>query len=70
MQLFRKKIEPRCAYCEKGAPIVAAQVACRRRGVVSAGEHCASFRYDPLKRVPPRPVKLATDPLQKEDFEL
>ena len=48
MQLFRKKIEPRCAYCEKGAPIGADQVACRRRGVVSAGEHCASFRYDPL----------------------
>ena len=69
MQLFRKKIEPRCAYCEKGA-IGADQVACRRRGVVSAGEHCASFRYDPLKRVPPRPVKLATDTLKKEDFEL
>ena len=32
MQLFRKKIEPRCAYCEKGAPIGADQVACRRRG--------------------------------------
>ena len=29
MQLFRKKIEPRCAYCEKGAPIGADQVACR-----------------------------------------
>ena len=70
MQLFRKKIEPRCAYCEKGAPIGADKVACRRRGVVSAGEHCASFRYDPLKRVPPRPVKLATDTLKKEDFEL
>lgn len=70
MQLFRKKIEPRCAYCKKGAPIGADQVACRRRGVVSAGEHCASFRYDPLKRVPPRPVKLATDTLKKEDFEL
>ena len=70
MQLFRKKIEPRCAYCEKGAPIGADQVACRRRGVVSAGEHCASFRYDPLKRVPPRPVKLATDTLKNEDFEL
>ena len=68
--LFRKKIEPRCADCEKGAPIGADQVACRRRGVVSAGEHCASFRYDPLKRVPPRPVKLATDTLKKEDFEL
>ena len=51
-------------------PIGADQVACRRRGVVSAGEHCASFRYDPLKRVPPRPVKLATDTLKKEDFEL
>ena len=70
MQLFRKKIEPRCAYCEKGAPIGADHVACRRRGIVSAGEHCASFRYDPLKRVPPRPVKLATDTLKKEDFEL
>ena len=70
MQLFSKKIEPRCAYCAKGAPIGADQVACRRRGVVSAGEHCASFRYDPLKRVPPRPVKLATDTLKKEDFEL
>lgn len=70
MQLFRKKIEPRCAYCEKGAPIGADQVVCRKRGVVSAGEHCASFRYDPLKRVPPRPVKLATDTLKQEDFEL
>ena len=70
MQLFRKKIEPRCAYCEKGAPIGGDQVACRRRGVVSAEEHCGSFRYDPLKRVPPRPVKLETEELTQEDFEL
>ena len=70
MQLFRKKIEPRCAYCEKGAPIGADQVACRRRGVVSAGEHCASFRYDPLKRVPPRPAVLDTEKLNEADFSL
>ena len=68
--LFRKNIEPRCAYCRKGSPISDREVACVKRGVVPIEGSCRAFRYDPLKRVPPRPVKLDTVPLSKEDFQL
>ncbi len=68
--LFRKDIEPRCAYCAKGSPISDREVACPRKGVVDASFHCSRFRYDPLKRVPPRPVKLETGKLTEEDFRL
>lgn len=37
---------------------------------MSAGSHCPSFRYDPLKRVPPRPAKLSGSGLKDEDFRL
>ncbi len=68
--LFRKKIEPRCAYCAKGSQINDEEVACVKRGIVSAGYHCRSFHYDPLRRVPPRPMKLETEKLKQEDFAL
>lgn len=68
--LFRKKIDPRCAYCEKGSRLNDTEVACVKCGVVPAEHHCGSFRYDPLKRVPPRPVKLHTEELNEEDFNL
>lgn len=68
--LFRKKIEPRCAYCKKGAPISEDEVACVKRGIVDAAHHCSAFSYDPLKRVPPRPVKLETGKLSAEDFSI
>ena len=54
--LFRKKIDPRCAYCVKGTRISDEEVACVKCGIVAAEHHCGAFRYDPLKRVPPRPV--------------
>ena len=68
--LFRKNIEPRCAYCQKGTPINEREVACVKRGIVPVEGSCRSFRYDPLKRVPPRPIKLDTEVLQQEDFKL
>ena len=69
--LFRKDIEPRCAYCAKGtAPSMTGRMACPRRGVVAAEYHCLWFKYDPLKRVPPRPVKLDTAGFREEDFQL
>ena len=58
---FRKDIEPRCAYCE---------VACSRRGVVDGSDHCRHFRYDPLRRVPPRPASLDPKAHSPEDFSL
>ena len=60
--LFRKDIEPRCAYCAQGVRM--------KKGIVAAENHCFRFRYDPLKRVPPRPAQLSTDGLKEEDFSL
>jgi len=68
--LFRKNIEPRCAYCQKGSPINEYEVVCVKKGIVPIESSCRAFRYDPLKRVPPRPAKLDTEPLSQEDFRL
>lgn len=68
--LFRKKMEPRCAYCAKGRKIGEDQVACVRRGIMAPEDSCGSFTYDPLRRIPPRPLKVTTDRLKQEDFEL
>ena len=70
MNLFRKDIEPRCAYCEKGSVINDREVVCPRKGVVAMEYHCGRFKYDPFKRVPPRPASLDTRRLSKEDFSL
>jgi hypothetical protein len=37
---------------------------------VPVEHHCRAFQYDPLKRVPPRPVPLNTERLKEEDFSL
>ena len=43
---------------------------CEKKGVMSAASHCRAFRYDPLKRVPPRPAKADFSKLKDEDFRL
>lgn len=53
---FRKDIEPCCSYCEFGSAISSDRAVCVKKGVVDAAGHCSRFRYDPLKRVPPRPA--------------
>lgn len=68
--LFRKHVEPRCAYCEKAVPVNEREMACVKRGIVAVEECCAAFRYDPLKRVPPRPAELNTQQFKEEDFTL
>lgn len=68
--LFRKGIDQRCAYCQRGAQINEREVACVKRGIVPVESCCRSFRYDPLKRVPPRPAALETARLKEEDFSL
>lgn len=58
-KLFRKNIEPRCTYCAYGTPLSdGSRLTCPRRGVVEATHHCRSFRYDPLRRTPPKPAAL------------
>ena len=68
--LFRKKIDPRCAYCAKGTRISDEEVACVKCGIVAAEHHCSAFRYDPLKRVPPRPKVQDFSKYDEKDFSL
>ena len=68
--LFRKDIDPRCALGARGSRSGEDKVACVKRGIVAPEYHCAAFVYDPLRRVPPRPMKLDTDKLTSEDFEI
>jgi hypothetical protein len=67
--VFSKHIDPRCIYCAWSEPLNVKEVACVKRGVVEAYYRCRSFRYDPFKRVPPRPAKLGKD-YKAEDLSL
>lgn len=69
-RLFQNKIEPRCAYCAHGRALTDQQIACPKKGVMSAASHCRAFRYDPLRRTPPRPAKAEFSGLKDEDFSL
>ena len=68
--LFRKDIDPRCSYCTKGCRISENEILCKKKGIVSPEYHCHAFRYDPLLRQPPHPVRLNTGHLSEEDFKL
>ncbi len=62
--LFRKDIEPACVYCCFARSGEEEEVICPKHGIRQAWQHCRSFRYDPLRRVPeaePVPV-LDVDP--------
>lgn len=69
-KLFQEKMEPRCAYCVRGAALEEGRVLCPKKGVMPAAGQCPSFQYDPLKRVPPKPAALDTSRLGEEDFRL
>ena len=66
--LFQKNIEPRCTYCQRGTPLDEEKILCTKQGVVAPGGSCRSFKYDPLKRVPPPPVAPDFSRLKDEDF--
>lgn len=68
--LFRKKIEPSCAYCVHGAPVDDVSVICVKKGIVKSWGKCRRFEYDPLKREPEAPSKPFTGGLNEKDFEI
>lgn len=68
--LFRKDIEPRCSYCKFATAIGSGSVACVKKGVLSEGDSCRSFDYDPFKRTPPAPAAPDFSKLKSEDFSL
>lgn len=82
--LFRRDIEPNCAYCEhaervngyggraddNGRRVSDTGLTCAKRGNVTPEGACKAFRYDPLKRVPPRPASLRLGKFREADFSL
>lgn len=57
-KIFRRDIEPACAYCTRANPLDAERMTCRKRGIVPQNWRCSAFRYDPLRRIPPKPAVL------------
>lgn len=70
LRVFKKTIEPDCAYCQRGKAIDQETILCKKRGVTAPGNACKAFRYDPLKRVPPRPFVPDLSRWTDEDFTL
>jgi len=69
MSIFKKDIDPRCGYCQKGKQISNNEIGCIHRGVVKPHYHCNKFIYDPFKRIPPKPAKLGKN-YSAQDFSL
>lgn len=70
MALFKKDIDPMCVYCAHGHDLSPDEVACVKKGIKAPTDHCRRFRYDPLRRIPPRPKKMDFSDLSPEDFSL
>ena len=68
--LFRKKIERSCTYCRYATKLNDSQVLCAKKGVVDAESACRRFRYDPCKRIPPKPKAIDFGQYDQEDFKL
>ena len=68
--LFRKDIEPRCAYCQFAAPAEDGVMICRKRGIVPEAHHCRKFKYDPLRRVPLRQTAPDFSKYDQQDYSL
>ncbi len=68
--LFRKNVAKFCAYCVHAGKVSEDQMICAKKGFVSSQDSCPRFRYDPLKRTPPRFSSKDFSAFDEEDFSL
>lgn len=68
--LFRKKIARSCTYCVHCAPMAEGRFVCAKKGILSHDSPCRRFRYDPLKRTPPRRKALDFSKYEQEDYSM
>lgn len=67
--LFGNRIQEACIYCEYSYPAGSDDaLLCFKKGIVRMDYSCAKFKYDPLMRIPHRPLEL--DSFQMNDFTL
>ncbi|MGN0448566.1 MAG: hypothetical protein ACI4GC_08480 [Acutalibacteraceae bacterium] len=64
-----KKYPKKCANCHFGrTPEDKEVVLCEKKGIMSPESSCRHYEYDPLRRVPAKP--LLQNDFKAEDFEL
>ena len=68
--LFRKKMERTCQHCRYGTRMNEDMMLCAKKGIVPQCDDCRKFRYDPFKRVPPKPRALDFTKYDEDDFSL
>jgi len=68
--LFDKKSYRFCVNCIYSAPMDEDTILCSKKGVLPADMHCLKFKYDPLKRTPPRKKQLDFSDVSNDDFTL
>ncbi len=69
--LFRKDIERNCSYCAYSAKIIeSGNIICSKRDMVPCDEGCKKFKYDPLKRIPPKAKPKDFSQMDDTDFTL
>jgi hypothetical protein len=68
--LFRRNIEPSCSYCRFGANLGNGEIACSKRGIMSADGSCNAFKYEPTKREPEFSRGFKATNVSEEDFIL
>ena len=59
--LFRKSIDPACAYCTHAYAGEDDSIICTKKGIMQSWQRCRSFVYDPLKRRPEAPLPPVTN---------
>lgn len=68
--LFRKKMERSCHHCRYGTKMDEDMMLCAKKGIVPHCGDCRKFRYDPFKRVPPKPKAMDFTKYDEDDFSL
>lgn len=68
--LFRKKIDPSCAYCIHGTALDDTQLLCAKKGLRPLPGSCRRFRYDPCKRIPSKMKAPDFSKYEAEDYSL
>ena len=68
--MFRKSVEPACAYCRHSRKAEDEDYICVKQGIVSAWDSCRRFSYAPLRRVPESAPAPKVEGLDPADFTL
>ncbi|MCL2547358.1 MAG: hypothetical protein FWE06_09315 [Oscillospiraceae bacterium] len=69
MDLFIKSQPPACAYCRWVKLLDDNRLQCDKYGDVQPMHKCRRFVYDPLKRVPPKPLVLKQE-YEQDEFKI